>query len=102
MSDAYKIELNNGQKKTVYLHEQEVITALYTYTEFYTAIGQKFCIIFDVMYAKTGKKLSWNLFMGLFIAKKWTAVKALKTLGVRAKVDNKNSKSLSGNALSKV
>ena len=34
--------------------QEEVVTAIYTNTQFYQSIGQEFCIVFDVLFAKAG------------------------------------------------
>jgi hypothetical protein len=87
LSDVYNIELDNGKEETVFLHEQELITALYTDTDFYTSIGQEFCIIFDVMYAKTGTEAVVESFYGVVRSQEMDGGQSIKVLGDRAKVD---------------
>ncbi len=71
----------------MFLHEQELITALYTDTDFYTSIGQEFCIIFDVMYAKMGTEAVVESFYGVVRSQEMDGGQSIKVLGDRAKVD---------------
>ena len=81
LSDQYCVVLDSGQTEMMFLQEQEVITALYTDTDFYTSVGQAFCIVFDVMYAKTGTEaVVGSHFMEWFGVRKWTVVRVLKFL----------------------
>ena len=48
------MELSNGEKMQVLFDEEEFIQSLYTDSSFYTAVGQEFCLLFDIFYAKSG------------------------------------------------
>ena len=52
--DKYDVKLSDKSSMKVVLQEEKVITAINTNTQFYQSIGQEFCIIFDVLFAKTG------------------------------------------------
>ena len=47
-------EFDDNSNIEVAFHEEKVIKSLYTDPKFYINIGQEFCIIYDVMYAKRG------------------------------------------------
>ena len=54
LCDVYDVTLSNKVAYTVVLQEQEIIQVLYNDASFYSRVGQEFCIIFDIMCAKTG------------------------------------------------
>ena len=87
LSDQYCVVLDSGQTEMMFLQEQEVITALYTDTDFYTSVGQEFCIVFDVMYAKTGTEAVVESFYGVVRSQEMYGGQSIKVLGDRAKVD---------------
>jgi hypothetical protein len=90
VSEIYSIILGEGPKETiltVVLQEQEVIKALYTDPRFYSSIGQEFCIIFDIMYAKTGNEAVVESFYGVVRSQEMDGGQSIKVLGERAKVD---------------
>ncbi len=53
-SDIYKVTVSDKTEFSVVLQEDAMIKALYTNPLFYDPIGREFCIIFDIMYSKTG------------------------------------------------
>lgn len=87
LSDTFRVVLDDGKEETVALQEQEVISALYTDADFYTSVGQEFCIIFDVMYAKTGTEAVVESFYGVVRSQEMDGGQSIKVLGDRAKVD---------------
>ena len=48
------MELSSGRTLDAILQEDALINILYTDSSFYTLVGSKFCLLFDIMYAKTG------------------------------------------------
>ena len=48
------MELSSGRTLDAVLQEDALINILYTDSSFYTLVGSKFCLLFDIMYAKTG------------------------------------------------
>ena len=87
LSEVYSIVLDNGDRETVVLQEQELISALYTDPQFYSSVGQEFCIIFDVLYAKTGTEAVVESFYGVVRNQEMDGGQSIKVLGQRAKVD---------------
>lgn len=87
MSDSFAVTYTDGTEETVFLQEEEVIKALYTDSEFYTSVGQEFCIIFDIMYAKTGTESVVESFYGVVRNQEMDGGQSITVLGQRAKVD---------------
>ena len=54
LSEVFEVELSNEEKMKVFFDEVALIEALYTDSSFYSAIGQEFCLVFDIFYAKSG------------------------------------------------
>ncbi len=54
LADIYKVTVSDKTEFSVVLQEDAVIKALYTNPLSYDPIGCEFCIIFDIMYSKTG------------------------------------------------
>lgn len=54
LSEVFEVELSNGEKIEVLFDEEIVIKSLYTDASFYSAVGQEFCLIFAIFYAKSG------------------------------------------------
>lgn len=87
LSETYSVILDDERVVTVVLQEQVIINALYTDPKFYTSIGQEFCIIFDIMYAKTGSEAVVESFYGMVRNQEMDGGQSIKVLGSRAKVD---------------
>eukprot|EP00794_Sanderia_malayensis_P001151 gene1151-517_t len=87
LSETYTVELSNGHTIVVLLQEQETIKATYTNLAFYTAIGQEYCIIFDIMYAKTGTETVVESFYGVVRNQEMDGGQSMKVLADRAKID---------------
>ena len=54
LTEVFQVKLSCGTTLDVVLQEDAVIHALYTDSSFYSLVGQEFCLLFDIMYAKTG------------------------------------------------
>ena len=87
LSDVYAITLNNKVSYTVVLQEDVIIQALYTDASFYTRVGQEFCILFDIMYAKTGTEAVVESFYRVVEKQEMDGGQSIQVLGNRAKVD---------------
>ena len=87
LTETYAVELSNGHTIVVLLQEQEIIKAIYTNPTFYTAIGQEYCIIFDIMYAKTGTETVVESFYGVVRNQEMDGGQSIKVLADRAKID---------------
>ena len=54
LTEIYQFKLSDGSAFRVVLQKQLLIEALYTQSQFYSKVGQQFCIVFDIFYSKTG------------------------------------------------
>ena len=54
LTEIFQLKLSDGSAFRVVLQEQFLIEALYTDSQFYSKVGQQFCIVFDIVYSKTG------------------------------------------------
>ena len=69
LSEVFHVKLGNGESLEVVLKEECVIKALYMDVEFYTTVGQEFCLVSDIMYAKTRTEapgLTGNILIGVW------------------------------------
>jgi hypothetical protein len=48
------MELSNGETMEVLFQDENVISALCCDSSFYSVTGPEFCLVFDIMYTKTG------------------------------------------------
>ena len=87
LSDIYKVILSNKAEFLVVLQEDAVIKALYTNLLFYQAIGREFCIIFDIMYSKTGTEAVAESVYRVAEKQEQDAPQGIDVLGMRTKVD---------------
>ena len=87
LSDIYKVILSNKAEFLVVLQEDAVIKALYTNPLFYQAIGREFCIIFDIMYSKTGTEAVAESVYRVAEKQEQDAPQGIDVLGMRTKVD---------------
>ena len=53
LAEVFQVTLSHGEEMQVVFQEEEVIKALYKDSSFYSAVGCEFCLIFNIMYAKT-------------------------------------------------
>ena len=54
MLDKFEICLAGGEELTALLKDDCIIKSLYNDPEFYESVGREYCLIFDIMYSKTG------------------------------------------------
>ena len=54
LTEIFQLKLSDGSAFRVVLQGQFLIEALYTDSQFYSEDGQQFCIVFDIVYSKTG------------------------------------------------
>ena len=76
LSEVFQIKLNNGYKKDVIFNEDVLIKSLYTDSSFYSAVGQEFCSIFNIFYAKSGPEAVAESFHRGSISKRLQADRA--------------------------
>ena len=48
LTEIFQLKLSDGSAFRVVLQEQFLIEALYTDSQFYSKVGQQFCIVFDI------------------------------------------------------
>lgn len=87
LADVFDVSLSNGDNFLVSLQEDEIIKALYNDAEFYSAVGQSFCILFDIMYAKTGTEAVVESFYRVVEKQEMDGGQHIDILGARSKVD---------------
>lgn len=87
LSDVYEVTLNNHTSCMVVLQEDAIIKAIYVDASFYTKVGQEFCIVFDVMYAKTGTEAVVESFYRVVEKQEMDGGQSIPVLANRAKVD---------------
>ena len=56
LSETFQVELSNEEMAKVIFDEEALIESLYTDLQFYWAIGQQFCLVFDIFYANRGNE----------------------------------------------
>jgi hypothetical protein len=71
----------------VLFQEENVITALYCDSSFYSVIGPEFCLVFDIMYAKTGTEAVAESFYRVIEKQEMDGGQSHKVLVNRSKVD---------------
>ena len=57
LSNTFLLPNNNGIVNKVVLQEDILIESLYTDPAFYSSVEMEFCLLCDVMYAKTGTEV---------------------------------------------
>eukprot|EP00794_Sanderia_malayensis_P002259 gene2259-2590_t len=62
LANLFEVKTSNGKKMVVALEERNVIELLYIDEVFYTLVGSEFCLVFDIMYAKTGTEAAAESF----------------------------------------
>ena len=87
LSQIFKLELSNGEKMQVLFDEEEFIQSLYTDSSFYTAVGQEFCLLFDIFYAKSGTEAVAESFYRVVEKQEMDGGQSNSVLMNRAKVD---------------
>ena len=69
------------------LQEDAVIHALYTDSSFYSLVGQEFCLLFDIMYAKTGTEALAESFYRVVEKQEMEGKQSLDVVALRSKID---------------
>ena len=87
LSTTFKLELGNGEKMEVLFDEEEFIRSLYTDSSFYSAVGQEFCVLFDIFYAKSGTEAVAESFYRAVEKQEMEGGQSNSVLMNRAKVD---------------
>ena len=79
LTEVFQVKLSCGTTLDVVLQEDAVIHALYTDSSLYSVVGQEFCLLFDIMYAKTGTE-------ALAEKQKMEGKQSLDVLALRSKI----------------
>jgi hypothetical protein len=87
LAETFKMKLNNGREMKVVFREDNLIRALYTDSSFYSIVGPEFCLVFDVMYAKTGTEAVAESFYRVVEKQEIDGGQSQSVLSMRAKVD---------------
>ena len=87
LAEVFQVTLSHGEEKQVVFEEEEVIKALYEDSSFYSAVGREFCLIFDIMYAKTGTEAVAESFYRVVEMQEKDGGQSQEVLSMRAKVD---------------
>ena len=87
LTEAFSVTLNDRGVFQVVFHEEKQIKALYTDPNYYFSVGQELCIIFHVMYAKTGTESVVESFCGVLRNQEIDGGQSLEVLANRAKAD---------------
>ncbi len=82
LSEVFHLELSNGETMEVLFLEKNVITALYCNSSFHSVIGPEFCLVFDIMYAKTGMKPLQNHSTVSWRSMKWMVDRVMRFLSI--------------------
>ena len=64
-----------------------LIEALYTDSQFYSKVGQEFCIVFDIFYSKTGTEAVAESLYRVVEKQEMDGGQSISVLGNRAKID---------------
>ncbi len=81
------MELSDERALRVVLQEQLLIEALYTDSQFYSKVGQEFCIVFDIFYSKTGTEAVAESLYRVVEKQEMDGGQSISVLGNRAKID---------------
>lgn len=87
LTESFHITLDDNSNIEVVFHEGKIIKSLYINSKFYSDIGQKFCIRYDVMYAKTGNELVVESFYGFLGNQEIDGGQSLEVLANHAKIE---------------
>lgn len=87
LSEVFEVTLNNGKMIDVLFKEEAVIESLYNDSSFYSAVGQEFCLVFDIFYAKCGTEAVAESFYRVVDKQEMDGGQSIKVLMNRAKVD---------------
>ena len=87
LAEVFRVQLSCGTTLEVVLEEDAIIHALYTDSSFYTLVGQEFCLLFDIMYAKTGTEAVAESFYRVVEKQEMEGKQSLDVLALRSKID---------------
>ena len=83
----FKAEFTNSEKMKILFDEQIFIESLYTDSPFYSVVGQEFCLVFDIFYAKSGTEVVAESFYRVVEKQEMEGGQSLGVLMDRAKID---------------
>ena len=87
LTEIFQLKLSDGSAFRVVLQEQFLIEALYTDSQFYSKVGQQFCIVFDIFYSKNGTKAVAESFSRVVEKQEMDGGQTISVLGNGAKID---------------
>lgn len=87
LSEVFKVEFSNSEKMKILFDEQAFIESLYTDSSFYSVVGQEFCLIFDIFYAKSGTEAVAESFYQVVEKQEMEGGQTMGVLMNRAKID---------------
>ena len=87
LTEIFQLKLSGGSAFRVVLQEQFLVEALYTDSQFYSKVGQQFCIVFDIVYSKTGTGAVAESLYRVVEKQEMNGGQSISVLGNRAKID---------------
>ena len=87
LKEMFTVKLNNGKEVDVIFQQDDMMRALYLDSSFYSEVGPEFCLIFDIMYAKTGTEAVAESFYRVIEKQEMDGGQSQNVLSMRAKVD---------------
>ena len=87
LTEIFQLKLSDGSAFRVVLQGQFLIEALYTDSQFYNEVGQQFCIVFDIVYSKTGTEAGAESLYRVVEKQEMNGGQSTSVLGNRAKID---------------
>lgn len=85
--DKFDVSLSDGDKFVAVLKEEKIIKALYSDPNFYGSIGQEFCLMYDIMYAKAGTEAIAESFYRVMENQEMDGNQSHEVLVMRTKLD---------------
>ena len=86
LTEIFQLKLCDGSAFRVVLQEQFLVEALYTDSQFYSEVGQQFCIVFDIFYSKTGTEAVAESLYRVVEKQEMNGGQSISVLGNRAKI----------------
>ena len=71
----------------VVLQEESIIEAMYQDCSFYSLVGPEFCLVFDIMYAKTGTEAVAESYYRAVEKQEMDGRQSLDVLALQSKID---------------
>lgn len=87
LAEVFQVTISNDEELQVVFEEEEVIKALYDDSSFYSARGREFCLIFDIMYSKSGTEAVAESFYRVVGMQEKDGGQSQEVLSMHAKVD---------------